>query len=282
MENKEELQQKEKFLVGPNDEKIEIKLITPELAEYLLMLNKNNRRVKETSVKKYVRDMNNGAWLFNGSPILISKEKELLNGQHRLLSILESRKSQFLIVISNVDKSVLKTVDCGDARTNSDVVKMFGIDDAKLKTSVSKKVLSQILDLPTKRVSFSAEETLEELTNSSRTEYYEKMIDYSKNIVNHYKMLPRTTICMTYIMLHHLGYEESKINDFFEQLADLKDSCMTIINLKQRLKPVGDKSLTVEEKEKILIKSCNQFFKGNFNYCVYNVRSNSSLKVKFE
>lgn len=65
--------------------------ITPEIAELLMEHNsKNPRRVSKHIVKQYADDMRSGNWHLNGEAIVIDREGNMKNGQHRCLACIES------------------------------------------------------------------------------------------------------------------------------------------------------------------------------------------------
>ena len=265
-----------KKLTGPNGEKIFIQLVTKQDAEAYLRKNERNRRIKERTVEKYVRDMNGGNWFFNGSPILISNDNELLDGQHRLAAIVKSGIPQNMIIIEGVSREALKTIDLGYPRTQSDALRMLGIDNSKLLSTVAKKTLSQINKVSTKNITYSVEELYSELVESSRIDYYKEAANFSKAIFSQYRMFPVATIGMMYVVLRYYKYSQEEISDFFDQLIEKKESCNTIRNLRKRVKPDADRKLSVEERERLLIRTFNEYSNGNDNYYVYNIRNKKS------
>ena len=72
---------KDKSSIVPDDV-----LITPEIAEAWLTQNNNNRPVSAGVIRKYARDMRADKWLFTGDAIRFDKNKNLIDGQHRLMA----------------------------------------------------------------------------------------------------------------------------------------------------------------------------------------------------
>jgi hypothetical protein len=54
----------------------------------------------------------------------------LIDGQHRLLAVIESGQSQFMLVVRNVPKSVQEVIDAGAARSGADALKLSGRVDS--------------------------------------------------------------------------------------------------------------------------------------------------------
>jgi len=63
--------------------------ITPNVAAKLLENNPSNRPVSRTKVAEYIRQLLNGEWQTTHQGILLGKGDILLDGQHRLLAIVE-------------------------------------------------------------------------------------------------------------------------------------------------------------------------------------------------
>lgn len=101
--------------------------ITPEIAAEWIGRNNHNRRVTKYLVDAYSKAMKAGEWLFNGESIKISQSGELLDGQHRLYAVIQSKRAIDSVVITGLPDSVMPTVDVGKKRTTSDNFSMDGI-----------------------------------------------------------------------------------------------------------------------------------------------------------
>lgn len=129
-----------------NIKNLEVKTITPEYAKYLLENNyKNNRKVHQTEVEKYARDMKNGKWItgvYNSriEPICISKKGELLDGQHRLLAIIEADKPIRMYIQKNMDEKSFRMMDNGIRRTVADA--LGNVDYSKDISALLKMVVA--------------------------------------------------------------------------------------------------------------------------------------------
>lgn len=99
--------------------------IDPELAASWLALNTNNRPVRERVVRRYAEDMAKGRWKLNGESIKLNGTR-LLDGQHRLMAIVQSNVSVPMYVIEGLDSDVFETIDTGMKRTASDALSITG------------------------------------------------------------------------------------------------------------------------------------------------------------
>jgi hypothetical protein len=104
--------------------------LTPPLARVLLARNPNNRKISEMIVENYARDMTNGAWAFNGEPIIVSGDGTLNDGQHRCEAVLSSGVTIPCVIVIGPDRSSRLTVDQGKMRMAGDYLGMNGHTDA--------------------------------------------------------------------------------------------------------------------------------------------------------
>ena len=105
--------------------------VTPELAMRWLKNNFRNRPVSDDVVSAYARDMMNGVWQPTHQGIAFNDRDELIDGQHRLLAVVKSRKTIRMMVTfglpSKIEGSQMTTMDCvdrGRTRTVADQLKI--------------------------------------------------------------------------------------------------------------------------------------------------------------
>ena len=97
---------------------------------------RGQRVISTPAVEKYATDMIDGFWYFTGSPVLFDADGELVDGQHRLTSILESGEPQTMVVIYGVTKEAIAAVDSGRRRTHADLLKMRGVGNHVLVAAI--------------------------------------------------------------------------------------------------------------------------------------------------
>lgn len=109
--------------------------ITPDLAEFMLSQNNENRTVSNPKVEEYARDMKAGRFDgLNGETIKIAKDGSLIDGQHRLKAVIDSATSLWTLVVFGVNRESRMTVDQGKVRSMADYSQMAGVvskEDAK-------------------------------------------------------------------------------------------------------------------------------------------------------
>lgn len=80
-----------------------------------------NRGVTASRVRQYAQSMRDGRWRVTGEPLMMSPEG-LINGQHRLLAIIESGMCFPMLVVTHGDSDVYKVIDTGGVRDAGDLL----------------------------------------------------------------------------------------------------------------------------------------------------------------
>jgi len=114
--------------------------ITPDIAQELLKRNVNNRPLRKVNLKHLKNEMVSGNWQFDGDPIRIDAEGNLLNGQHRLTAIIESGLTFPFFLISGLRSDSFKVMDTGARRSASDVLSIVGVKNAAQAGTITKFV----------------------------------------------------------------------------------------------------------------------------------------------
>ncbi|WP_436702163.1 hypothetical protein [Nocardioides sp. BYT-33-1] len=106
--------------------KVEIILVTPDLAEAWLGKNTKNRNLVRKNITKFARDMKAGAWRMNGEAIKFASDGTLLDGQNRLHAVIASGASVWMMVIRELSADVMPTLDTGKSRSFANVLQIDG------------------------------------------------------------------------------------------------------------------------------------------------------------
>lgn len=111
--------------------------ISPEQAAKWLERNDNNRNVNVAKVKKMAKDMREGHWDTTHQGIAIASDGTLVDGQHRLLAIVESGVTVRMNVTFNAAKS--QHIDSGNIHSMANrycqkVFHLDGYEDYFIKT----------------------------------------------------------------------------------------------------------------------------------------------------
>lgn len=101
-------------------------LVTPELAQKYLEGNVRNRKVSRHTVARYADDMSNGRWVLTHQGIAFSREGTLVDGQHRLLAIIESGVSVPMTIASGLDADAIMAIDQNRVRKSYEQLNIRG------------------------------------------------------------------------------------------------------------------------------------------------------------
>lgn len=118
-----------------------IELVTPELAEEWLGKNEHNRHVRASRVVGLSRAMRLGLWEFNGAAIRFDADGRLLDGQHRLYAVVESRVPIWAVVVRGLDSEAQNTVDIRVQRMVFDQLQREGLEDARRRAAVARLIV---------------------------------------------------------------------------------------------------------------------------------------------
>jgi len=105
--------------------------VTPDLAnKWLRNHNQSNPRTASMSVvRKYAKDMTDGRWGMDPNPICFGPNDELLNGQHRLMAVVESGTIQRFWIARNCPAD--SVFDIGKTRSTGDILQSHGVPSAR-------------------------------------------------------------------------------------------------------------------------------------------------------
>jgi len=114
--------------------------ITPAKAERMLERNTHNRAVVLSRVDQYTEDIREGRWIVNGEAIKVADDGAILDGQHRLMAVLEADASIRTVIITGLDPSTQESMDQGMPRGFHDVLKLRGEKDPNVLAAATKIV----------------------------------------------------------------------------------------------------------------------------------------------
>jgi hypothetical protein len=123
--------------------RIEIVMLTPELAMKLLERNTWNRPLNQQHVQRISRQIADGKWRFNGDTIKLAKggelhqddngvsrlavEGDVLDGQHRCWAVIDSTTAVETIIVYGIERDAFSTIDTlRKPRNGADVLALNG------------------------------------------------------------------------------------------------------------------------------------------------------------
>lgn len=108
--------------------------VTPELARKLLQRNFDNRTPSKRNIDRYAWDMVHGKWRMSTEPIRIDRDKNLIDGQHRLLAIIKAEElaaeqgkafeGVTMFIVTGCDPEEKQVIDTGQARNLNDLLEI--------------------------------------------------------------------------------------------------------------------------------------------------------------
>lgn len=104
--------------------KTEIALIGPALAKKWLERNDDNRDVRVAAVTGIADSIRRGEWKLSHQGIAFGKSGRLLDGQHRLMAIIEAGLAVRSLVSWDVDDDAFMVLDIGNRRTAYDILQI--------------------------------------------------------------------------------------------------------------------------------------------------------------
>lgn len=115
----------------------ELVKVTPEMAGDWLELNTRNRPIRPRWVTHLANTIKRGEWRVNGETIKLSSER-LLDGQHRLLAIIEANTAIQTNVSFDVDDDAFATIDVGRPRTAGDILALDGHPNSQRLAAIAR------------------------------------------------------------------------------------------------------------------------------------------------
>lgn len=189
-------------VVGPLPNNIQMERVDAALAMTYLNFNvENNRRASRQLVQRYAGDMLSGRWRPEVmDPIRFDSNGRLIDGQHRLMAIVDSGVAQNMLVIRGIDPSTIHMIDTGRARSPADMLKIKGYNYTTL-FAAGLRALLVIKDSPvtTKTPAFFSHSEI-----LSAAERHEDMLDSCVKVRAIRGIRPAPLVTMHYLISKHL------------------------------------------------------------------------------
>jgi hypothetical protein len=99
--------------------KIEMQIITPEIAMQYLEKNDNIRDADLKRVSRYANSIKCGEWVTTHQGVAFNTLGQLVDGQHRLLAIVEANRAVELMVATGVSQDAVAEMDRNMPRNNA-------------------------------------------------------------------------------------------------------------------------------------------------------------------
>ena len=119
----------------------EVEEITPTIAERYLSKSRLNRPLHNRTVDRLANVMTRGLWQLTNQGLAFDSEGWLVDGQHRLASIIRSSVTVQMLVARNVSHEVaIQAIDSGSKRTPGQRLAMMGEANGNSRASICRYV----------------------------------------------------------------------------------------------------------------------------------------------
>lgn len=195
--------------------------VTPEMAQRWLPLNKRNRNLRVRAISMYAADMRAGNWQITGEAIKFDRNGLVLDGQHRLLAIIESGMTVPMFVIRGLDPAAQDVMDTGLKRTASDALSLNGFKHSSALAASSRLAINYEAGyLKTAVTSF-----FPAVTNAQVIEYVTKNPDVEYAVAHTNGMRStvkanQSSLAFSFLLINRIDGEQA--HQFFADLHELR------------------------------------------------------------
>jgi hypothetical protein len=243
--------------------KTEVVRITPSKASELLKNNVGNRKLSKSHVRFLSGEMVKGNWKFDGQPIRLTSSGRVLDGQHRLNAIIQSKTSQDFLIVEGIEIDAFKVMDTGKGRSAADILGIKGFKYSAYLSQAIKSILAH------KRGSNNAKGGEKRSSNTDVLNFMEGNADYlqelaeesSKLYTKFNKVLKLSDLIFYKYLTDKKNYADSE--RFWNEVClgiDLKENSATRrfrdFLIKDR---VSKSSLPSRERKAVFVKAWNAY-----------------------
>jgi len=105
--------------------------ITPEIADVFLERKNINRSFRLPQLNRLKRAIEQERWEVNGETIIFDQDGRLIEGQHRLKAVSETRQTIWALIVHGIDRERFKTMGQGAKRTAGDILGIQGVKNSR-------------------------------------------------------------------------------------------------------------------------------------------------------
>ncbi len=250
-------------------------LINKDKAAKMLKKNNMNRRISTTQVDRYAQAMLSGEWVENGQTISVAEDGTLLDGQHRLLAVIKSGVAIYFLIVYNIPKDAMATIDAGFVRTLAHVLDIKKVANSRHAATITKHLyIHDVAD---------AEMRWRNCKDTQRNALLENFYNANSKSINEATAMACSS--RHHFNISHMGLcyvifarkNPAKADVFFHlvKTGENLPAKHPVIALRAKLMDnrISKDKLSVRETTALYIKSWNAFIKGK---TLVNFRWNST------
>jgi hypothetical protein len=193
--------------------------VTPALAAGWLLRNTRNRSVRIGSVAAMARDMKAGRWIFAGGVIGFDTNGVLVDGQHRLMAVIESGTTQRFIIAPSLAPDAMSVVDTGSKRSTADVLSLS--DDTITNPSVVAATIRIAVAAETGRLASNDVKA----TNGEITDWlneHRNVLEYTRRVSATARHFDAPAAVIAYSWWKCASVDVFEANQFFEDWMEVR------------------------------------------------------------
>src|SRR5690625_433840 len=266
-----------------------VETITPKKAKDLLEKNTHNRPVSNKRVDHYASLMKAGKWHLSHQGIAISKTDVIIDGQHRLLAVVQANMPIDFSITYGVEDETFKFVDVGYTRTTSNIFAIEGIQNYTRHAAG----VSRYHDFKRSSLSLSSSSASARTENHyTHDDYLQFYYDNEQLLINihskvsswygRYKILKTSEMYAFFVYGIIDGkWSFKKLESFFDHVFMLRHDSVSNVPRLLFDKLIRDATGATQMKPKartaILIKAFNYFVAGKSLERLHFVEGNESF-----
>lgn len=242
---------------------ISLEEITPDMAEEIMETNvEHNRHIKYAQVERYARDMAAGKWLDNGETVKIDTDGRLIDGQHRMLAIVEAGVTVKLWVARGLAPEAIGSVDIGTSRKYSDLLKLGGETNVMQLGAFLRRLYLWERGIRVKKGTLSPSPAEMNVVLENNRELVQLAMARGSDTRQQFKPITPSVGAMAFFLFARIDYNQAM--EFFDRLADggIADTGHPISRLRHRLINTS-RTLSTDEKLALLVRTWNHYREGN-------------------
>ena len=128
--------------MNPDLIKSQVTYVTPAMATEWLRSNTANRKPSQAAVKRWAEIMRAHSWKLCSDAIAFDINGVLINGQHRLMAVIESGMTQPFLVANNFPEDSKESCDIGKKRQLHEIMTIGGYSISQTHAAVCRFLLT--------------------------------------------------------------------------------------------------------------------------------------------
>jgi hypothetical protein len=227
--------------------KTQVQTVTPEIATHFLQKNQGNRDYRKSWVAHLSRIIKNGEWMVTHQGIALDKTGNLIDGQHRLLAIIDSGMPVQINVTYDAEANTYECIDLGVKRNLADVTRF------NKKTAEVCSVMSRFLGTGYKKIPTASE--AKQIYDNGIGKISDELNEFANKNVKFYSSAPFRLAVIIMVMDGH--DKEYVFNSYYNLINLNMDKLPPIAH--SLIKQVHNYSINLHEKNYTIARALKVF-----------------------